>query len=87
MQGLFPSAAYFPQERLLQTALHEWIAPAALRKNHYSVFKKLPPGMPDCLRVEIRHGEEGTERCTAAVYAGRAYVIHYGLTPRAGATD
>ena len=87
MQRLFPGAAYFPEERLLQRAQHEWIAPAALRRDRHSVFKKLPAGKPDCLRVEIQNVEEGTERCTAAVYGGRAYVIHYELTPRVPTAD
>ena len=87
MQRLYPSAAFFQVERLVQVARREWIAPTALRRDHYSVFKKLPPGMPDCLRIEIQHGEEGTERCTAAVYGGRAYVIHYELRPSANTAD
>ncbi|MGV3742899.1 MAG: hypothetical protein ACO1NO_11380 [Burkholderiaceae bacterium] len=87
MQRLFPGSADFPEERLLQRARHEWIAPAALRRDKHSVFKKLPAGKPDCLRVEIQHGEEGTERCTAAVYGDRAYVIHYELRPRVSTTE
>jgi hypothetical protein len=41
----------------------------------------LPPGMPDCLEVNIVHTGEGTERTTAVIYGTRAILIHYAFTP------
>ena len=38
--------------------------------------------MPDCLEVVISHSEQGTERCTAAIYGKHAYLIHYQFKPR-----
>jgi hypothetical protein len=42
----------------------------------------LPAGIPDFLQVNIAHSKEGIERCTAAIYGSRAYVIHYEFKPR-----
>lgn len=56
--------------------------PAGPRQDWFSTCKILPPGIPDYLDVSIIRTEEGTERCTAAIYAGRAYLIHYEFTPR-----
>lgn len=57
-------------------------APAKERHDCFSMYKILPPGMPDCLQISVVRLEEGTERCTAAVYGQHAYVIHYEFKPR-----
>ncbi len=77
MQRLLPSAPSFQEEHLIQRPSHEWIAPSIERTIHYGVYKKLPAGKPDYLYVDTIHFQEGVERCTAAVYGERAYVIHY----------
>jgi hypothetical protein len=81
MQRLYPTAPSFLEDSLTHVPRHEWILPALPRKNHYGVFKKLPAGKPDCLRVEILRFEDGIERCTAAIYGEHAYVIHYEFKP------
>lgn len=61
----------------------EWVMPAFIAKrDHARTCKALPPGMPDCLEVSVIHSDEGTERCTAAIYGARAYLIHYEFKPR-----
>jgi len=62
----------------------EWVLPASAisRRNAFTVHKTLPPGMPDYLEVNILRLEEGIERCTAAIYADRAYVVHYEFKRR-----
>lgn len=82
MLRLFPVFPPLHKDSCIRGAAHEWVAPAALRRNHHDLYKKLPAGKPDCLRVDILHFDEGVERCTAAVYGGRAYVIHYEFTKR-----
>jgi hypothetical protein len=79
MQGLFPKTPFIPVALHETIPVCEWIMPAQVSspRDLYSTCKVLPPGSPDCLRVEISHSGEGTERCTAAIYGGRAYVIHY----------
>ncbi len=83
MQNLFPGIPSFMEDRLNGRPGHTWFAPAPPRRNHGRVCTQLPAGMPDCLLVEILRFEEGTERCTAAVYGEHAYVIHYAFTPHA----
>lgn len=82
MSRLLPCFPPFETHVRLDRSAHEWIAPAKLRRNHYDLYKKLPPGKPDLLCVDIQHLEEGVERCTTAVYGERAYVIHYEFTRR-----
>lgn len=77
MRELFPTFPSFIEERLLQRFSQEWIAPTVPHKNQYGTYKMLPAGKPDSLLVEILHFEEGTERCTAAIYGEHAYVLHY----------
>lgn len=61
----------------------EWVMPAPrLWGHHFSIFKRLPAGMPEYLHVDIKHSPEGTERSVAAIYSGRAYLIHYQYTLR-----
>jgi hypothetical protein len=84
MSVIFPQAPFIPVARQDTKPACEWVMPAstARRRDYFSTYKVLPTGMPDCLHVSIDHSEEGTERCTAAIYGGRAYVIHYEFKPR-----
>jgi hypothetical protein len=87
MPRLIPDAASFLENRLVQHPTHEWILPAMHGKRRYGVCKILPAGKPDCLRVEIIHFGDGTERCTAAVYGEHVYVIHYEFKAHVHAKD
>lgn len=84
MHSLFPKSPVIPAVSQASLPACEWVmpAPAAVRREYAGLSKKLPAGQPDYLLVEIMHSCEGIERCTAAVYKGRAYVIHYGFIPR-----
>lgn len=82
MSALFPEAPFIPTAREI-VQVCEWMIPAPLlqRRDYFRTYKALPVGMPDYLSVSIEHDEEGTGRCTAAIYGGRAYVIHYEFIP------
>lgn len=84
MSAIFPTSPVIPTARNRTRPACEWVvpAPSAQRRNYSSLCKALPVGMPDLLQVNIAHSEEGTERCTAAIYGSRAYVIHYEFEPR-----
>ncbi len=84
MAALFPESPFIPASTLDTAPVCEWIAPAVptQRGIYFSACKVLPPGIPDCLQLEIGHSEEGAERCTAAIYGERAYVIHFEFKPR-----
>jgi hypothetical protein len=79
MSGLFPKAPTISAARQAVIPACEWVMPASAvrRRDYFSTYKALPGGMPDCLQVNIIYSEEGTERCTAAIYGGHPYVIHY----------
>ncbi len=84
MYSLIPKSPSIPAVSQASLPACEWVvpAPAAIRRDHASLYKKLPAGQPDYLLVDILHSGEGIERCTAAVYKGQAYLIHYGFSPR-----
>ena len=86
MLGLFPKAPFIPVAGQGTVPVCEWVmpAPAVRRRDNFSTYKMLPSGMPDCLYVSIDYFEDGIGRCTAAIYGGRAFVIHYELKPRVG---
>jgi hypothetical protein len=78
MSGILPKTPFTSTAKKAAAPACEWVMPApALRRDCFSTYHALPPGMPDCLQVNIIHFKEGTERCTAAIYSGHAYVIHY----------
>jgi hypothetical protein len=83
MSDFFPTSPVVPAGTNGAVPAREWVmpTPSAQRRNYSSTCKALPPGMPDLLQVHIDHSEEGTERCTAAIYGSRAYVIHYEFKP------
>lgn len=83
MQRLFSGHPSFLEDQCLRRPSHEWIMPAVQRTHQLGTYKKLPAGKPDCLCVEVIHFDEGVERCAAAMYKGRAYVIHYEFRPHA----
>lgn len=79
MRALFPQAPVHPIAVEQNVPVCEWIMPAhaAWRRDYFSTCKILPPGKPDYLQVNIWRTEQGTERCTSAVYGERAYVVHF----------
>jgi hypothetical protein len=81
---MFPKSPVVPAAGLDAMPAREWVvpAPSAQRRNHFSVYKVLPAGIPDCLEVHIGYSAEGAERCTAAIYGNRTYVIHYEFKAR-----
>jgi hypothetical protein len=82
MQVILPQAPFVPVSTRESMPVCEWIMPAtAERRDYFTTCKRLPAGTPDCLHVSVEHSDEGIERCTAAIYAGRAYVIHYEFKP------
>lgn len=85
MSALFPDTPFIPTPSQLAVPAREQVIPAhaARRQEYFRACQALPPGMPDCLSVEIAHSVEGTERTTAAVYGGHAYLIHYEFKRRA----
>lgn len=84
MRGILPDATLSLTERDARPAC-EWAMPAFISKRDYArTCKVLPPGMPDCLEVSVVHSLEGVERCTAAMYGPRAYLIHYEFKPNRG---
>lgn len=84
MSEFFPKPPFIPAATHHTMPVCEWIipAPSVQRRDYFRLRKALPPGMPDCLQVSIDHSEEGTERCTAAIYGDCAYLIHYEFKPR-----
>jgi len=82
MSILFPSAPRFSPALTDAAPVREWVMPALVPKRGYAkACVALPPGMPDCLEVNIVHSAEGTERTTAVMYGQRAYLIHYEFKP------
>jgi hypothetical protein len=82
MSALFPERPFIQAVRQHALPACEWVMPSRLaRRDYASVVKRLPPGMPDCLHTSTDRSEEGVGRCTAAIYGGRAYVIHYAFVP------
>lgn len=84
MSRLFPEAPFIPAAAQHAKPACEWVAPTVRRRDAFRICNSLPPGMPDSLQVHVGHSPEGTERCTAAIYGGRAYVVHYEWKVRAG---
>lgn len=82
MSGIFPKAPFIPFSDHDSNPACYWIMPSMQRRDHFSVYKRLPAGMPDYLLSDTSHSEDGTERCTAAIYSCRAYVIHFEFKPR-----
>ncbi|WP_334187786.1 hypothetical protein [Noviherbaspirillum sp.] len=84
MSALFPDTPFIPTPSQLAVPVREQVIPAhaARHRDYFRTCKALPPGMPDCLSVSIAHSVDGTERSTAAIYGGHAYLIHYEFTPR-----
>ena len=82
MSGLFPQTPVIPAMERAEPVC-EWVMPRAVlpRRGYCRTYKALPPGRPDCLSVSTAYGEEGAERCVAAMYGGRAYLIHYAFEP------
>ncbi|SNT17986.1 hypothetical protein SAMN06265795_11617 [Noviherbaspirillum humi] len=83
MHSLFPAQRFLPDLRPDGRPATEWVMPAPqlARRDYCRTFKRLPPGMPDCLEVSVAHSPEGTERSTAAIYDRKAYLIHYEFLP------
>ena len=83
MSELIPAAPFFSPARRDAWPACEWVLPVALARRDYARIRKvLPHGMPDFLEVSVMHSEDGIERCTAAIYGARAYLIHYRFYPR-----
>lgn len=77
MRSLVPNSAFLSNKEISQYDNVAWILPSSTRKDRLGVYKILPAGQPDYIHVDIIHTTEGTERCTAAIYGNKAYVIHY----------
>ena len=78
MSEIIPAAPYYSSTRRDARPACEWVMPVAIARRDYARTRKaLPHGMPDCLEVSVVHSEEGIERCTAAIYGARVYLIHY----------
>lgn len=86
MPGMLPKAPLFPSPFLHGLPACELVLPPATPRhadvNRLARF--LPPGMPDRLEVSITRAANGGERCTAAWYGKRAYLIHLALLPADG---
>lgn len=80
MSLLSPDTPFIPVGQDTRPAC-EWVMPAPMlgRRDYFRTCKALPAGVPDYLSVSIEQSEEGTGRCTAAIYGSRAYVIHYAF--------
>ncbi len=85
MSALFPDTPFIPTPSQLAVPAREQVIPshASRRRDYFRTCTALPPGMPDYLSIDIAHTREGTERSTAAIYGGRAYLIHYEFKGRA----
>lgn len=78
MSGIFPNTPVNVSAGTDSRPASAWVMPAFIPKRGYArTCTALPPGMPDCLEVNVIRSEEGTERTTAAIYGARAYLIHY----------
>lgn len=85
MSGIFPNPPLFPSAGRDARPVCEWVIPARIPERDYARTRKaLPPGMPDCVEVQIIRSEEGTERSVAAIYGARAYLVHYEFKPHRG---
>lgn len=87
MPGMLPKAPLFPSTSLQGMPACELVLPPATpgRADFYRLARALPRGMPDKLEVSTIHFDSGSERCTAAWYGGRAYLIHIALLPPSAA--
>lgn len=80
--SIFPVAPRFSPSPADAGPVREWLMPTVTpRLGQVKACVALPPGMPDCLEVNIVHSREGIERTTAVVYGARAILIHYAFTP------
>lgn len=87
MLGMLPKAPLFPSTSMKGLPACELVLPTSTARyaDLLRLARALPRGMPDKLEVSIIHCERGSERCTAAWYGGRAYLIHIALLPRSSA--
>ena len=83
MPGMLPKAPLFPSSSIQGLPACELVLPpaAARHADVNRLARSLPPGMPDRLEVSITRAANGSERCTAAWYGKRAYLIHLALLP------
>lgn len=82
MSGIFPNAPVFSSAETDAAPVCEWVVPVDIpKRNHARLCIALPPGMPDCLQVNVIRSDEGVERSTAVIYGARAYLIHYAFKP------
>lgn len=83
MPGMLPRAPLFSRALLQGPPACELVLPPAAPR-HADVNRLarwLPPGVPDRLEVSIIRAGNGSERCTAAWYGERAYLIHLAILP------
>ena len=83
MPGMLPKAPLFPSMPTQGPPACELVLPPSTPR-HADVnrmARALPPGMPDRLEVSLTRAANGSERCTAAWYGKRAYLIHLALPP------
>lgn len=80
MSGLVPQSPTIPALFEARPAC-EWVLPRAVlpQRDYCRTYRALPPGKPDCLSVSTAYTDGGVERCVAAVYGARAYLIHYAF--------
>ncbi|HYD94955.1 MAG TPA: hypothetical protein VEC01_06490 [Noviherbaspirillum sp.] len=82
MSAIFPKTPTLSSAETDAAPVCEWVMPVDLLRRVYAkTCAALPPGMPDCLEVSVTHFRDGTERCTAAIYGERVYLVHYAFTP------
>lgn len=83
MPGMLPKAPLFPSLLMQGLPACELVLPPSAPRHAdvYRLARALPPGMPDRLEVSITRAANGSERCTAAWYGKRAYLIHLALLP------
>lgn len=83
MSAIFPNPPLFPSANSDARPVCEWVMPAHLpERDCVRACRALPPGMPDCVEVQVIRTDEGIERSVAAVYGARAYLVHYAFMPR-----
>ena len=84
---MLPKAPLFPSGLMQGVPACELVlpTPSGRHADLFRLSRALPRGMPDKLEVSVIHCDGASERCTAAWYGGRAYLIHIALLPRSGA--
>lgn len=83
MPGILPKAPLFPSLLTQGLPTCELVLPPSAPRHAdvHRLARALPPGMPDRLEVSITRAANGSERCTAAWYGKRAYLIHLAYLP------